>query len=81
MSASRENCDGAQLRTRFHQHRQGYPLSSSPVSEDAKFSFHLHFRVGTHVGPSRDHMVHKVCDLLDELVEWFDAQDRDRERR
>lgn len=73
MSASRVNYDSVQLRTRFHQHWQGYPLPSSSVYEDAKLSFHLHFRVGTHVGSRRDHVMHKVCNLPDELVEWFDA--------
>lgn len=75
MSVSRVNYDGVHLRTRFHQHWQGYPFPSSSVSEDAKLSFHLHFYLGAHIGSSRDHVMYKVCNLPDELVEWFDAQD------
>ena len=69
----RAQANGVRLRTRFHQHWQGYPLSCSSVPEDAKLSFHLHFHVGTHVVSGRDHVMHKVCNLPDELVEWFDA--------
>ena len=75
MSASRAHYDGAPVRTRFHQHWQGYSLPSSPIFEDAKFSFHLHLRVGTHVGSGRDHVIHKVRNLPDEVVQWFDTQD------
>ena len=61
------------LRTRFHPHGHGYPLPANSVSEDAKLRLYLNSRVKTNVGLGRNRVMHKICYLPDELVQWFNA--------
>ena len=49
------------------------------VLQETKFCFNFN---GSEFisGPGEYHMVYKVCNLFDELIEWFYAKDRNGER-
>jgi hypothetical protein len=66
--------------TGLDKDRQHKALPRQPVPEHPNLGLNLHLGVQARFRARGDHEVNKICDLLDELVEWLDAEDGEGER-